>query len=53
VYLRRTAEALAHYEIYQDSLAEPDQTVGRWIIDLRRRVGDGTDRAHVAKEDGP
>jgi tetratricopeptide (TPR) repeat protein len=53
VYLRRTAEALAHYEIYQDSLAEPDQTIGRWIIDLRRRVGDGADRAHVAKEDGP
>jgi tetratricopeptide (TPR) repeat protein len=52
VYLRRTAEALEHYEIYQQSLAEPDETVGRWIIDLRRRVGNGEDAARVAQEDG-
>jgi Flp pilus assembly protein TadD len=39
VYLRRTAEALEHYELYQASLAEPNETVGRWIIDLRRRSG--------------
>jgi Tfp pilus assembly protein PilF len=49
VYLRRTAEALEHYETYQSSLAEPNETVGRWIIDLRRRVGNG-DAARVAQE---
>lgn len=52
VYLRRMAEALEHYELYQGSLAEPNETVGRWIIDLRRRVGNG-DAARVAQEDGP
>jgi tetratricopeptide (TPR) repeat protein len=51
VYLHRPAEALEHYELYQSSLAEPDQTVGRWIIDLRRRVGNGADAARVAQED--
>jgi len=53
IYLRRTAEALAHYEAYQASLAEPNETVGRWIIDLRRRVGNGGDAARVAQGDGP
>jgi len=51
IYLRRPAEALAHYEAYQSSLAEPNETVGRWIIDLRRRSG-GADAARVAQEDG-
>jgi Tfp pilus assembly protein PilF len=51
VYLRRTAEALEHYEHYQASLTEPNETVGRWIIDLRRRVGNG-EAARVAQEDG-
>jgi tetratricopeptide (TPR) repeat protein len=49
VYLRRPAEALEHYEVYQSSLAAPDETVGRWIIDLRRRAGN-TDAARVARE---
>jgi Tfp pilus assembly protein PilF len=53
IYLRRAAEALSHYEAYQASLAEPNETVGRWIIDLRRRVGNGGDAARVAQEDGP
>ncbi len=53
IYLRRTAEALAHYEAYQASLAEPNETVGRWIIDLRRRVGNDGDAARVAQGDGP
>jgi len=53
IYLRRTAEALAHYEAYQASLAEPNETVGRWIIDLRRRVGNGGDAARVAQGDSP
>jgi tetratricopeptide (TPR) repeat protein len=52
VYLRRAAEALEHYERYQSSLAEPDETVGRWIIDLRRRVGGG-EAARVAQEERP
>jgi tetratricopeptide (TPR) repeat protein len=52
VYLRRTAEALEHYEAYQASLPAPNETVARWIIDLRRRVGGG-DAARVAQEDGP
>jgi tetratricopeptide (TPR) repeat protein len=50
VYLRRTAEALEHYERYQASLAEPNEAVGRWIIDLKRRVGNG-EAARVAQED--
>jgi tetratricopeptide (TPR) repeat protein len=53
LYLRRTAEALEEYEIYQSSLSVPDETVGRWIIDLRRRVGIGPDAARVAQEDRP
>jgi lipoprotein NlpI len=39
LYLRRQAEALDVYERYQSLLAEPDQQVGRWIIDLKRRLG--------------
>jgi Tfp pilus assembly protein PilF len=51
IYLRRPAEALEQYEAYQGSLAEPNEIVGRWIIDLRRRTGNsGT--ASVAQEDG-
>jgi tetratricopeptide (TPR) repeat protein len=48
VYLRRTAEALEHYELYQASLAEPNEMVGRWIIDLRRRAGNAS-TARVAQ----
>jgi Tfp pilus assembly protein PilF len=49
IYLRRTAEAIEHYESYQDSLTQPNETVARWIIDLRRRVGNG-EAARVAQE---
>jgi tetratricopeptide (TPR) repeat protein len=52
VYLRRSAEALEHYEAYQSALPEPNETVGRWISDLRRRVGNGG-AARVAQEDRP
>jgi Tfp pilus assembly protein PilF len=52
IYLRRTAEALLHYEAYQAALSQPNETVARWIIDLRRRVGNG-ERARVAQGDGP
>lgn len=51
LYLRRPAEALEHYEAYQGTLTEPNETVGRWIIDLRRRVGNAGS-ARVAQEDG-
>ena len=52
LYLHRPAEALEQYEHYQDLLAEPDQQVGRWIIDLRRRLGVTDDASRVAREDG-
>jgi Tfp pilus assembly protein PilF len=52
IYLRRTAEALQHYEAYQATLSQPNETVARWIIDLRRRVGNG-EGARVAQGDGP
>ena len=51
LYLRRTAEALEHYEAYQATLPAPNETVARWIVDLRRRVGNA-DAARVAQEDG-
>ena len=51
LYLRRTAEALEHYEAYQALLTEPNETVARWIVDLKRRVGNG-DAARVAQEGG-
>jgi tetratricopeptide (TPR) repeat protein len=53
VYLRKPAEALEQYELYQSSLATPDETVGRWIVDLRRRSSNGNDAARVAKGDTP
>jgi Flp pilus assembly protein TadD len=52
IYLRRTGEALEHYEHYQASLTQPNETVARWIIDLRRRVGNG-EAARVAQGDTP
>jgi tetratricopeptide (TPR) repeat protein len=52
IYLRRTGEALEHYEHYQASLTQPNETVARWIIDLRRRVGNG-EAARVAQGDAP
>ena len=50
VYLRRGAEAIAQYEAYQSSLAEPDKKVAGWLIDLRRRFAPATPQ--VAKETG-
>lgn len=38
VYLRQPDEALAHYNQYQATRTEPDETVSRWIVDLERRV---------------
>jgi Flp pilus assembly protein TadD len=52
LYLRRPAEALECYEVYQSLLAEPNQTVGRWIVDLRRRLGMNENATRVARETG-
>jgi len=52
LYLHRPAEALQHYQRYQELLAEPDAAVGRWIIDLQRRVGSNEEAAQLAQEDG-
>ncbi len=38
VYLRRPADALDHYNQYQATRSEPDETVSRWIVDLERRA---------------
>jgi tetratricopeptide (TPR) repeat protein len=51
LYLHRRDEALECYEAYQLALTEPDETVARWIIDLRRRVGAGAER--VAQREAP
>jgi len=52
LYLYRPAEALEHYRRYQDLLGEPDAAVGRWIIDLERRVGVVDEVPRVAQEEG-
>jgi len=52
LYLHRPAEALQHYQRYQELLAEPDAAVGRWIIDLQRRLGANADTARLAQDDG-
>jgi tetratricopeptide (TPR) repeat protein len=51
LYLHRPAEALQHYQRYQELLGVPDQEVARWIIDLERRVGTNEDAARVAQEE--
>lgn len=52
LYLHRPAEALEHYQRYQELSVEPDAVVGRWIIDLQRRIGSEADAAQLAQEDG-
>lgn len=52
LYLYRPAEALNHYRRYQELLPEPDAAVGRWIIDLERRVGVVEEAPRVVQEDG-
>lgn len=51
LYLKRPSEALENYERYQELQTEPDETVGRWIIDLRRRLGVTETAQRVAQED--
>jgi len=38
LYLQRADEALQHYNEYQATFSEPDETVARWIVDLERRI---------------
>lgn len=52
LYRGRRAEALTAYETFQSLGDEPDAEVGRWIIDLRRRLGDAAPPERVAREDG-
>ena len=51
LYLHRAADALAHYEAYQALLPEPDKTVAKWIVDLRRRLGMNKAAARAATEE--
>jgi lipoprotein NlpI len=51
IYLRRPTEAVEHYEAYQATLSQPNETVARWIVDLRRRAGNAG-AARVAQGDG-
>jgi tetratricopeptide (TPR) repeat protein len=53
LYLRREAEALEQYEAYQALAPAPDEEVGRWVVDLRRRLGMSDETARVAREGGP
>lgn len=52
LYLGRHEEALEQYEAYQSLLPEPDPEVGRWIVDLRRRLGVTEPPERVAREGG-
>jgi Tfp pilus assembly protein PilF len=53
LYLRREAEALEHYEAYQLLVPAPDEEVGRWVVDLKRRLGTPDATARVARENTP
>ena len=48
LYLQRLDSALLHYERYQ-ALAENDKQVGKWIADLKRRIGSGQRTANVTE----
>lgn len=38
LYLQQPTLALDHYKRYLELIAEPDQTVNRWVVDLERRT---------------
>lgn len=52
LYLKREAEALEQYEAYQSLTPASDEEVGRWIVDLRRRLGLPAAPEQVAQENG-
>ena len=45
VYLNDLAQALTHYEQYQSLNGSPDDKVEKWIVDLKRRVGNNQAKA--------
>lgn len=48
LYLRQPEAALAQYELYQSTLAEPDPRVTAWIREVGMRAGRGAERAGVS-----
>ena len=38
IYLQDLDQALRQYETYQQLLDQPDETVDKWIVDLKRRI---------------
>jgi len=48
LYLQQLESALLHYERYQ-ALAENDKQVGKWIADLKRRIGSSQRTANVTE----
>ncbi|GMQ88902.1 MAG: hypothetical protein BMS9Abin09_0343 [Gammaproteobacteria bacterium] len=38
LYLQQPTLALDHYKRYLELIADPDQTVNRWVVDLERRT---------------
>jgi len=48
LYLQRLDAALQHYERYQE-IAGEDKQVGKWIVDLKRRIGVAQRTANVAE----
>lgn len=52
LYLNREEEALRLYTSYQQLLPQPDAEVGRWIVDLSRRLGIPEETVQLAQDDG-
>lgn len=45
IYLNDLAQALNHYQQYQTLNGSPDDKVEKWIVDLKRRVGNNQAKA--------
>ncbi len=45
LYLQQPTLALDHYKRYLELIAEPDQTVTRWVVDLERRTNATSSRS--------
>ncbi len=50
IYLRRSEEALAHYQQYQSLAVEEDAQVGKWVADLQRRIKKEQRTAQVTEQ---
>jgi tetratricopeptide (TPR) repeat protein len=53
LYLQRLPVALENYEKFQQLQPIPDEQVGRWITDLRRRTGAAPPAEKTAASGGP